>query len=131
MDTKSNDATYNRPEGYRVIDAPFVFADINDYIRQLKEENAWQKNDRNGITLFKTEHYSMVLVCLHEKAVFENNEVNGIFTLQVVEGKIRVITAEGDIDMQTGSIVNFHPNIDHTIEATDDAVILLSNSTWK
>ncbi len=129
MDIKSNEATFNRPEGDRVLDAPYVFADLSAYIRQLKDEETWQKNDRNGITLFKTEHLSIVLVCLHEKAVFADRPVNGIFTIQVLEGKVRVSTSEGDVNMQQGNMLSFHPGVDHTIEATDDAVVLLTNCT--
>ena len=54
MENKRNEATLNRPEGDRVLDAPYVFVNIPEFIRQLKSEEAWQKNDRNGITVFKT-----------------------------------------------------------------------------
>lgn len=128
MEYKRNDATSNRPEGDRVIDAPFVFTDTASRISQLREETAWQKNDRNGITIFKTDHFSIVLVCLHEKAFFDN-EVDGVFTIQVLEGRVRVRTVEGDMDLRSGNLVTFHPGVAHTIEATDNAVLLLTNST--
>jgi hypothetical protein len=50
MEIKRNEATLNRPEGDRVIDAPFVFLDIPEFIHQVKKEKAWKKYDRNGIT---------------------------------------------------------------------------------
>lgn len=128
MEYKRNEATDNRPEGDRVIDAPFVFTDIGTRINQLREEEAWQKNDRNGITVFKTDHLSIVLVCLHEKAFFDNL-VDGIFTIQVLEGKVRVRTMEGDMELRAGNLVTFHPGVAHTIEATDEAVLLFTNST--
>ena len=41
---KNIDATLNRPEGERLIDAPFVFVDLQKYVEQLKHEDSWDKN---------------------------------------------------------------------------------------
>ena len=131
MERKRNEATHNRPEGDRVIDAPYVFIDVNEYTRQLREEDAWSKNDRNGITVFKTDQLTMVVVCLHEKAVLKNNVVDGIVTIQVVEGKIRVTTPDGEVDIRQNQIVTFQRCLDHSIEAMDESVMILTNNTFK
>jgi hypothetical protein len=129
MENKRNEATLNRPEGDRVIDAPYVFINIPEFIRQLKSEDAWQKNDRNGITVFKTNRVTMVLTCLHAKAVLKNNLVDGIFTIQVLEGVIRVSTPDGEVDMQANQVMAFHQLVDHSILALMDSVLLLTNNT--
>ncbi len=128
MENKRNEATQNRPEGDRVLDAPYVFINIPEFIRQLKSEEAWQKNDRNGITVFKTDRVTMVVTCLHAKAVLKNNLVDGIFTLQVLEGIIRVTTPDGDVDMQANQVMAFHQLVDHSILALMDSVLLLTNN---
>ena len=128
MEHKRNEATINRPEGDRVLDAPYVFINIPDFIRQLKSEEAWQKNDRNAITVYKTGRVTMVLTCLHAKAVLKNNLVDGIFTIQVLEGIIRVTTPDGDVDMQAHQVVAFHQLVDHSICALMDSVVLLTNN---
>ena len=128
MENKRNEATQNRPEGDRVLDAPYVFINIPDFIRQLKSEEAWQKNDRNGITVFKTDRVTMVVTCLHAKAVLKNNLVDGIFTIQVLEGIIRVTTPDGDVDMQANQVMAFHQLVDHSILALMDSVLLLTNN---
>ena len=114
-----------------MLDAPYVFIDVNEYTRQLREEDAWTKNDRNGITVFKTEQLTMVVVCLHEKAVLKNNVIDGIVTIQVVEGKIRVSTPDGEVDIRQNQIVTFHRCLDHSIEALDESVMILTNNTFK
>lgn len=129
MENKRNEATLNRPEGDRVIDAPYVFINISDFVRQLKSEEAWQKNDRNGITVFKTDRVTMVVTCLHAKAVLKNNLVDGIFTIQVLEGIVRVTTPDGDVDMQANQVMAFHQLVDHSIVAQMDSVLLLTNNT--
>lgn len=129
MENKRNEATINRPEGDRVLDAPYVFINIPDFIRQLKSEEAWQKNDRNGITVFKTSRVTIVLTCLHAKAILKDNLVDGIFTIQVIEGIIRVKTPDGDVDMKSGQVMAFHQLVDHSIEALMESVVLFTNHT--
>ena len=129
MENKRNEATLNRPEGDRVLDAPYVFVNIPDFIRQLKSEEAWQKNDRNGITVFKTGRVTMVLTCLHAKAVIKNNLVDGIFTVHVLEGIVRVKTPDGVVDMQANQVMAFHQLVDHSIEAMMDSVVLFTNNS--
>ena len=75
MELKRNEATLNRPEGDRVLDAPYVFMDLDDFVKQLKDEKAWDKNDRNGITIFKTDNLTTVLTCLHKGAEIKDNTV--------------------------------------------------------
>ncbi len=129
MDIKRNDATLNRPEGDRVIDAPFVFAGLPAFILQLKKEDAWQKNDRNGITLFKTGNVTVVLSALHEGAEVLDNTVDGIVTVQVLEGTVRISTSEGDVDLKEKELVAFHPNTTHSIKASSETVLLITNSS--
>ena len=128
MENKRNEATLNRPEGDRVLDAPYVFINLPEFIRQLKSEEAWQKNDRNGITVFKTSRVTMVLTCLHAKAIMHDVLVDGIFTIQVIEGIIRVKTPDGEVDMQANQVITFHQLVDHSIEALMDSVLLFTNN---
>jgi len=129
MENKRNEATLNRPEGDRVIDAPYVFINTPEFIRQLMDEEAWQKNDRNAITVYKTSNMTMVLVCLHAKAVLKDNLVDGIVTIQVIDGIIKVTIPDGSVDMLTNQVIAFHQLVDHTIEALTDSVLLLTNNT--
>jgi len=125
MEMKRNEATLNRPEGDRVIDAPYVFMDLGQFIKQIKNEETWEKNDRNGITIFKTENLTTVLTCLHKDAMIKDNSVDGIFQVQVLGGRIRVSTTDGDIDLEEGQMIAFHPGIRHTIEALKKSNLIL------
>ena len=129
MENKRNEATLNRPEGDRVIDAPYVFINIPDFVRQVKSEEAWQKNDRNSITVFKTDRVTMVLTCLHAKAILKDVLVDGIFTILVLEGVIRVATPDGEVDVQANQVMAFHQLVDHSILALMDSVLLLTNNS--
>ena len=127
MKNKKTEATLSRPEGDRLIDAPQVFINIPEFIRQIKQESAWQRNDRNAITVFKTEEVTIVLVCLHPEAVLKENVIDGTITLQVIEGIIRVTTPGNEREMSPNQIMAFHRMIDHSIMAVTESVLLLTN----
>lgn len=52
---------------------PILLTDLKDRINQLKSEDSWHKNDRNAITLFKTENCSVVLSRLHKGSLSKYN----------------------------------------------------------
>lgn len=126
MEIKRNEATYNRPEGDRVIDAPYVFVDIPAFVDQIKTEKAWQKNDRNGITVFKSSELTLVITALQASAGISHNNVNAFMTVQVLEGEVRISTQDGDVDMRSGNVIAFHPGIQHSIQAITDIILLIS-----
>ena len=128
MQTKYNEATLNRPEGDRLLDAPVVTMDFEKYIDQLKKETAWWKNDRNGITIYKTEGMTIVLTCLRKYAAIENNVSNGILTIQVLDGALDFISADISQTLKKNEAVAIHPGIEHTIKAKKDSSILLINT---
>lgn len=122
---KYQDATLNRPEGDRVIDAPYVFTDLGKYIGQLKREDAWAKNDRNGITLYKTTGLTVVLTCLHRGASTEENTVNALLSVQVLDGSIEFTTDERTMVLQKDQMVTLHQDVLHSMRAVSDAVVLM------
>ena len=124
MEVKWNDSTPNRPQGERILDAPYVFADLPAFIEQVKDEKTWGKSDRNAITVFKTEGMTIVLTALKEGGVIKDNSVNGFFTVQVLEGSVRMETLEGDSVMTLHQLITFHPRVPHSLEAKSDCVLL-------
>ena len=131
MEIKRNDSTMNRPEGDRVLDAPFVVMDIDDFEKQLKDEEAWEKNDRNGITIFKSDTLTSVVTCLHKDAEIKDNSVDGYFQVHVIEGKVKITTEAGDNDMKENQVIVFHPGVRHTIQASKKSTLLLQTFTQK
>ncbi|TMI94270.1 MAG: hypothetical protein E6H06_09665 [Bacteroidetes bacterium] len=131
MEIKRNEATQLRPEGDRVLDAPYVFMDLEEFTRQIKDEKAWEESDRNGITVFKTDNLTTVLTCLHKDAAIDENSVDGLFQVQVLDGKISVSTPDGDADMKQGEMMIFHPNVQHSIKALKKSTLLLQTINEK
>jgi len=71
----------------------------------------------------------VVLSALHEGAEVLDTTIDGIVTVQVIEGAIRINTSEGDMDLKEKEMVCLHPNTNHSIKATSESVILITNSS--
>jgi quercetin dioxygenase-like cupin family protein len=131
MEIKRNEATLNRPEGDRVLDAPYVFMNLDKFIKQIKDEDAWEKSDRNSITIFKTDQVTTVLTCLHKGAAIKDNTVDGLFQVLVLDGKVRITTQDGDAEIRENEMVTFHPHVYHNIEAVKKSTLLLQTVPGK
>ncbi|MCF0052848.1 hypothetical protein MUK70_12985 [Dyadobacter chenwenxiniae] len=126
MDIKSNQSTDSRPDGDRILDAPYVFTDIPMYLEQLKNERSWVKNDRNAITIYKSDKITMVLSALKQDAVINNHSIAEGLSFQVLSGELKVET-EGRVFYTTpGQMMTFHAGIAHSIQATSDADIIIT-----
>lgn len=123
---KFNEATPQRPEGDRPLDAQMVEMDLNAFRKQIKQEQAWKSSDRNAITIFKTDGMRLVLVALHQGAEMKTHTAPGIISVQVLEGQIKFTTAQQTADMGEGQMLALHAGIPHSVFATEESVFLLT-----
>ncbi len=126
MENTIIEATYNRPEGEREIDSPVLLIDIPDLIEQLKDENAWKDNDRNAITVFKTDKMRIVLVALHKNAKMKTERPENIFSLQVLKGKVKVTTDFSSTEVEREMILALHEQVQYSITALKKSIFLLT-----
>ncbi|HEU5366760.1 MAG TPA: hypothetical protein VFU62_14575 [Hanamia sp.] len=126
MEAKHNESTELRPEGGRLMDAPAVPINIPEFIRQIKQEPAWKKSDRNAMTIYKTSGMRIVLIALHEDAVMEKHTTNGIVSVQVLDGEIAFNTQDNVMVLRKGEMVALHRNVPHSVAATKESVFLLT-----
>ncbi|MGN6542101.1 MAG: cupin domain-containing protein [Ginsengibacter sp.] len=130
MEAKHNESTELRPEGGRLMDAPVVPMNVPEFIRQIKEEPAWKKSDRNAITIYKTNGMRIVLIALHEDAVMEKHTTNGVVNVQVLDGEVVFNTQENSIVLRKGEMIALHRNVPHSVAATKESVFLLTVSDF-
>lgn len=126
MEEKYNESTELRPEGGRLLDAALVSIDVPDFIQQLKNEPAWDKSDRNAMTLYKTEGMRIVLIALHEDAVLTRHIAQGIISVQVLEGKINFNTDGQSVVLEKGQMIALHKGEPHSVAAIKESVFLLT-----
>lgn len=126
MEIKSNHSTGNRPEGDRILDAPYVFTDIPMYLQQLRSEKSWVKNDRNAITVYKSDKITIVIAILKSGAMVNDHSIGECLTFQVLSGELKVET-EGRVFYTTsGQMMSFHAHLAHSITALADSEILIT-----
>lgn len=126
MENKSNDATPQRPEGNRVLNAQLVEMDLYNFIDQIKDETTWANSDRNSVTIFKSDTLRIVLMGLHENAELKTHKANGVISVQVLEGKINFITEQQSVLIEKGQMIALQENITHSVIALTESFFLLT-----
>ena len=126
MQEKYNESTINRPEGERPISAPLILIDIPSYIKQIKNEKAWDENDRNSITVFKSDKLRVLIVALHKKAEMHTERPQNILSIQMIRGKIKLYTNEKTTVVEEDQLLVLHENISYRVEAVKKSVFLLT-----
>lgn len=126
MENKSNDATPQRPEGSRVLNAPLVEMNLQNLIAQIKGETTWTGSDRNSITVFKSETMRIVLMGLHNDAELKPHTANGIISVQVLEGKINFVANQKTCLIEKGQMIALQANIEHSVLALSEAFFLIT-----
>lgn len=130
-ENKSMDATPQRPEGTRMVDGALTTIDLEKYIESLRDESTWKESDRNSITVHKSDNLVIVLIGLHEKAELTPHKVEGISSLQVLKGKIDLVTEEKNTELEKQQMIVLHENIFHSITALEESFLLLSIVSFK
>ena len=108
------------------MDAPLVNMDLHDFIKQIKSEPTWEKNDRNAITIYKTAGMRIVLIALHEDAVIAKHTANGVLSVQVLEGEIVFSAANQSVVLKKGQMIAVHKDEPHSVAAIKESVFLLT-----
>ncbi len=126
MENTNIDATHNRPEGDRKIDSAVLLIDLPAFIKQIKDEKVWGQNDRNAITVFKTDKMRIVLVAMHRKATMQTEHPENIISVQVLKGKISVATNYASTEVDKEMILALHEKVPYTITASKKSIFLLT-----
>lgn len=125
---KQNNATKNRPQGDRVLDAPSVYIDLPAYVKQIKSEEAWHKSDRNSITVFKSGDLRIVVGALHQGAEMPYHEAEGLMSVHVLEGALELDTDETCTILHPSNIMAIHKDRNYCIKAREESVYVLTIS---
>jgi quercetin dioxygenase-like cupin family protein len=129
MEEKFNEATKQRPEGDRVMDAAMVTIDLPSFIKQIKQESPWRNKDRNAITVFKTNGMRIVLIALHAGAEMKTHTADGIISLQVIDGRMKFNAGNRSVELAKGQMLALHKGIPHSVVAVEETIFLLTLTT--
>jgi quercetin dioxygenase-like cupin family protein len=123
---KSNEATPQRPQGSRPLDAPLLVLDLPQALAQIKQEPTWHTSDRNALTLLQSDGMRLVLLALHAGAELKTHTAPGPISVQVLEGHIS-FQAEGQkAELRPGQLLTLHAGLPHRVVARQESVFLLT-----
>ena len=129
MEAKFNEATQQRPEGDRLMDASMVTIDLPAFIKQIKQEAPWKDTDRNAITVFKTNGMRLVLIALHAGAEMKTHTADGIISIQIIDGRMKFNAVNRSAELSKGQMLTLHKDIPHSILAIEETIFLLTLTT--
>ncbi len=116
----------NRPEGHRLLDAPAVQININEFILQLKEEKAWKTSDRNAITVFKTETVTVVISAFRKGVVIDDLKIKGLVLLQVLDGEVTVANNDASAVLGSNQLIALHEGSACSVKAEAETILQLT-----
>lgn len=109
--------------------ASLVAINLTKFIAQIKEEDKWEKSDRNAITIFKSFLLRMVLIALHKGAEMKQHIKSSIISIQVIEGEMIFTTDDQTITLSSGQILVLQEGLLHSVLAKEDTIFLLTLTT--
>ena len=115
-----------RPETERPMHGSLQRFNLGAEIGRLREERAWQREQRNSITLRKGEGMNVVLLLMKAGDRLEEHAVPAPLSLSVREGRVRFMAAEEVAEAGPDTLLTCDAGIRHTVEALSDAVCLLT-----
>ena len=114
------------PGSERPLQGPLQKFDLGTEAERLMEEGAWQRGQRNSITLRKGEGMNVVLLVMKAGDRLEEHAAPGPLSLSVREGRVRFMAEEEVAEAGSGTLLTCAAGVRHTVEALSDTVCLLT-----
>jgi hypothetical protein len=128
MEERHNDATPQRPDGSRPLDASIIPINIPKYITQITNEEAYHKNGKNAITVFKSREVTITIIALKEAEIIHpgNDEGEAIMSLQIIKGHLMFESIGSDTDLNEGEMITLHEQLSFKATAIKPTICLLT-----
>ncbi len=114
------------PGSERPLHGPLQRFDLGTVVGRLKEEGAWQRGQRNSITLRKGGGMNVVLLVMRAGDRLEEHAAAGPLSLSVREGRIRFVAEEEVVEAESDTLLTCDAGVRHSVVALSDAVCLLT-----
>lgn len=128
MEEKYNDATAQRPEGARPLDAAVIPIDIPKYINQIKHEDAYNKNGKNAITVFKSDKVTITLIALKAGENFHpgQSDETVVMSVHILSGDLLFESLGATTSLKESQIITLHQALSFKAVAVSDCVCVLT-----
>jgi quercetin dioxygenase-like cupin family protein len=109
----------------RLVGAALSF-DLLQEADSLRQEESWQRGDRNARTLLEEPGLRIVLTGIKEGARIREHRTKGWVSIQTLEGYIRVESPDETVDMVAGRLLALEPGVPHDVVGIEQSVFLLT-----
>lgn len=99
--------------------------DLNREIKQLRSEERWQSG-HTAKTLAKYPDFRVVLIVMKTGGRLEKHRTEGGISIQTLDGRIRLSTAERSVELAAGQMLMLEHDIPHDVEGIVDSAFLLT-----
>ena len=110
----------------RPLTAPHLTFDLNEAIQDLKKDEAFLRSGRVGRTLAKSGPLRLTLVVLAKGVEVGTHHAESPMTLQPLEGRLRYLVDEKEMELGSGELLFFGPGNAQDIRAMEDTALLLT-----
>jgi len=102
---------------------------LDEELRRLRAQASWQRDTgRSSKTLAKYPDFHVVLVLMKANTRMNKHHVDGRFSVQALQGKIRIRLSEEVIEVSDGELITLDYGIPHEVEAVEESAFLLTIS---
>ena len=92
----------------------------------LREQAGWSRTGRAGKTLVKEGSLRITQLALCKGSTLGSHQIAGAVSMQVLRGRLRLTTSDGEVVLEPGELVALGVGVDHDTEAMSDCVVLVT-----
>lgn len=105
-----------------------IVSDIESQLKEIKLEEAWDRNGHNARTLVKHSDFRIVLITMKKGTHIPKHNADRELSIQVLQGHIRLHIARRAVDLSAGLLVALDQDLPYDVEAMEESAFLLSIS---
>jgi quercetin dioxygenase-like cupin family protein len=108
------------------LSGPVTVLRLLEEAQALRQEPAWQQNDRNAKTFVKEADLRLVLTTLKQGAIVKEHRAPGTATVQTLSGRIRLRLPGQSIELPAGELVVLERDLPHDVEALEESAFVIT-----
>ncbi len=107
---------------------PRIKFDYLSLINIIKNKYVWKIGELSSLTLLINPRKKIVLIALHPGTEIDSYQANSSIIIQVLEGELKFNTKKESILIETSQSLVFTENIDYSMLAIKETVLVLTIS---
>jgi quercetin dioxygenase-like cupin family protein len=105
---------------------PQLQFDLEELVSQLQREPLAPNRRHRQETLYRHGPLTIALFLFEQGASLPQHAAEGVVTVQVIQGRLKVIAQEEEHDLPAGSLLVLAPGVRHDVQAIEPTRMLLT-----